>query len=297
MGFDNFAGSPSRRGSDDVGAVVQHQQPLPIPIESSDPLLLPRYPPPDQTTPPTLELPPAPYYYGNPTYDIPWMWPMDGPIQLFGGQDPPPTQGPAQNSHILPIPNPPAHQRPLCVDEVRQKSTALHKVQQYRVTKRKPAGPVFAYGREWPTLDKGKYECQWPGCKGKKRGFKRQEHLKRHENTVHLLLSHCRCPFCIAKPFNREDNFRTHVLLHTKKGGTSRTKYHPDAQAYLDMLNLKVKQRNHAEKRVRVEKRVARGRKAASRGITDHDHLSRLQTEAQYIMAPQDTMEPPPITV
>ncbi|RYC60974.1 hypothetical protein CHU98_g5226 [Xylaria longipes] len=299
--FANFPESPSRRSSYENGAIGFQQQQ--ISVESTEPIPLAQYPPLNQTIPPPMELPPMPSYFDNGTYEpTPWTWPVDGPIQLFGPSEPLINGALAQDNQIPLVPTPPTHQpRHLCVNEVKQKSTALQKVQQHRVKKRKGPQTVFAYGGNWSTIEQGRFACHWPSCSGK-RGFKRQEHLKRHENTVHLLQKGCKCPFCSASAFNRDDNFRTHIMLHCKMGGTGRTRYDARAPAFLAMLIANVKPRGG-----RTTKTTTRAKKAVSRAkavdnqpiqlqpiqlqpefqvITDHSHLSHPQTPFQDMMSP-----------
>lgn len=58
------------------------------------------------------------------------------------------------------------------------------------------------------------------------------------------------CEYCPPqkgpKIFNRFDNYRSHVILHTKRPSTStkRTNYHPAAAAHLAALEAQMKVRN-----------------------------------------------------
>jgi hypothetical protein len=79
--------------------------------------------------------------------------------------------------------------------------------------------------------------CTWDGCG---RGFKRQEHLKRHERT-HLNDECHPCEFCNTK-FNRYDNLKAHTKLHTREPTkSSRTNYYSRAQVVLDAMNKRSK--------------------------------------------------------
>lgn len=82
-------------------------------------------------------------------------------------------------------------------------------------------------------------------CSQCPRTFQRSEHLKRHERT-HNGNEWFHCPFCDengkkpAKKFNRSDNLKSHVLLHTyRHKKASRTPYHPDALAYYNKMGRK----------------------------------------------------------
>ncbi|CAG8961158.1 hypothetical protein HYFRA_00002701 [Hymenoscyphus fraxineus] len=76
---------------------------------------------------------------------------------------------------------------------------------------------------------------------GKK--FQRKEHLRRHERT-HNKKDIFPCPFCPNDRFNRSDNLKQHILIHTKpKSKASRTAYVPEAAAYLRDLESKSKTR------------------------------------------------------
>ncbi|KAK8013454.1 hypothetical protein PG991_009047 [Apiospora marii] len=67
--------------------------------------------------------------------------------------------------------------------------------------------------------------CNLPGCKNKT-AFKRREHLKRHQNTKHGLGPEMTCDFCVKK-FNRRDNWRQHLRLHTEPNRRmARTNFH-----------------------------------------------------------------------
>jgi zinc finger protein BrlA len=78
-----------------------------------------------------------------------------------------------------------------------------------------------------------KKTCKFEGCNGR---FQRQEHLKRHEKT-HTNAEVYPCKFC-EHIFNRTDNLKQHVGLHTVQGKkSSRTKYHPDALAWWQELD------------------------------------------------------------
>ncbi|CAK7272728.1 hypothetical protein SEPCBS119000_005276 [Sporothrix epigloea] len=73
----------------------------------------------------------------------------------------------------------------------------------------------------------GAYKCLVPGCPS--RPFKRSEHLKRHVTTHHENKDSFPCEFC-GRHFNRKDNWRSHLKLHTvTRGKNARTDYFPAA--------------------------------------------------------------------
>ncbi|CAK7219442.1 hypothetical protein SCUCBS95973_003823 [Sporothrix curviconia] len=73
----------------------------------------------------------------------------------------------------------------------------------------------------------GAYKCLVPGCPS--RPFKRSEHLKRHVTTHHENKDSFPCEFC-GRHFNRKDNWRSHLKLHTvTRGKNARTDYYPAA--------------------------------------------------------------------
>ncbi|KAK7937588.1 uncharacterized protein PG986_014456 [Apiospora aurea] len=75
---------------------------------------------------------------------------------------------------------------------------------------------------------KAMHVCDFPGCE-KQTGFKRREHLRRHQNTKHGLRVEVTCEFC-RKTFNRQDNWRQHLRLHTEPNRPmTRTHYHEKA--------------------------------------------------------------------
>lgn len=78
----------------------------------------------------------------------------------------------------------------------------------------------------------GAFKCMVPGCPS--RPFKRSEHLKRHVTTHHENKDLFPCEFC-GRHFNRKDNWRSHLKLHTiSRGKNARTDYFPRA---LDVYN------------------------------------------------------------
>jgi hypothetical protein len=98
-------------------------------------------------------------------------------------------------------------------------------------------------------------KCPWPRCN---REFKRSEHLKRHEFTVHHPNQEVfSCQFC-KHPFNRKDNLKTHLKLHTDPLKAKRTDFFKEAQAAYDGIGRKSKKKNAKTK---VEAKVEEGTK------------------------------------
>ncbi|RMZ82566.1 hypothetical protein DV738_g1473, partial [Chaetothyriales sp. CBS 135597] len=76
------------------------------------------------------------------------------------------------------------------------------------------------------------FACSWPNCidkaTGKQKRFKRQEHKKRHEKTVHEKegLYRCWVPGCTTTAFTRTDNLKSHLRnTHGKKSPNQRNRY------------------------------------------------------------------------
>ncbi|KAI1374762.1 hypothetical protein F4677DRAFT_424751 [Hypoxylon crocopeplum] len=168
-----------------------------------------------------------------------WAWTGDSPVSFFGRGNPSASPSPSQRDrHGLTPPYLASHgKRRVNVDKVQQKTSALQRAQ-------------HRHGVRIERIAAATFKCNYPNCQ--KGPFKRQEHLKRHKNTKHaenpvaIITS---CPFC-SKPFNRRDNYRQHLKLHTQKHRpTRRTDYHPDAQALLDEEMSKTKQRSQLKKK------------------------------------------------
>jgi zinc finger protein BrlA len=83
--------------------------------------------------------------------------------------------------------------------------------------------------------------CEWEGCQ---RRFERKEHLRRHEK-IHLGNEAYPCIFC-EKVFNRCDNLKQHIELHTQpKKKAKRTKHFPEAQKVYAEMNSKKRRTVH----------------------------------------------------
>ncbi|KAK3944504.1 hypothetical protein QBC46DRAFT_165754 [Diplogelasinospora grovesii] len=143
-----------------------------------------------------------------------------------------------------------AARRRLFLDEVRHKSTALqHKVQQNNFSP--PSKPTRACKTEKvliagrpiavPKILSGAFKCDFPGCTSKP--FKRMEHLKRHKDTSHNPKAY-KCNWC-DKTFNRLDNRRQHLRLHsTKDRRTPRVLYKAGAVKELEEELKQIKTRS-----------------------------------------------------
>ncbi|KAI6082439.1 hypothetical protein F4821DRAFT_263946 [Hypoxylon rubiginosum] len=167
-----------------------------------------------------------------------WAWTEQSPVSSFERGHhlvpPPPSllpstkdcDGLAVSGHA-----PHGGRRPINTNTAQQKTMALQ-----GVLKEQTVATVF--------------KCNYPNCQ--KGPFKRREHLKRHENTKHaenLRVVSTPCPFC-DKSFNRKDNYRQHLKLHTQDNPAHRTKYHPNAQALLDEeVNKYRRRRNQFKKK------------------------------------------------
>lgn len=120
-----------------------------------------------------------------------------------------------------------------------EKSTALHRIQSMgssRISKLPKRSSQVTSRIE--RVAAGLFRCDIVGCKSKY-GFKRLEHLKRHQRT-HGTSKPLHCPFCLRKfQLDRQDNYKAHVRLHATDKRGSRTAYYPDAQALVDTFDKK----------------------------------------------------------
>lgn len=79
-------------------------------------------------------------------------------------------------------------------------------------------------------IEQNQFPCSFPECidknTGKQKHFKRQEHKKRHENSVHNpKLKPCWVPECNSS-FSRTDNLKSHLRnTHSKKPGARGNRY------------------------------------------------------------------------
>jgi hypothetical protein len=87
-------------------------------------------------------------------------------------------------------------------------------------------------GVKYPSvIESNSFACTAEGCvdkNGRRKKFKRQEHLKRHQGTCHTgFRPHC-CwvPGCTTKPFSRTDNLNSHLYkTHGKNSPAARNRY------------------------------------------------------------------------
>lgn len=87
-------------------------------------------------------------------------------------------------------------------------------------------------GTEYPQyIPENPFPCTVEDCvdkNGKRKKFKRQEHLKRHQRTCHTgFRPHdCWVPGCTTKPFSRTDNLNSHLhKTHGKNSPAARNRY------------------------------------------------------------------------
>jgi len=78
-------------------------------------------------------------------------------------------------------------------------------------------------------IPQNEFACSVPGCidkeTGKPKRFKRQEHKKRHEKTVHQKVDMFVCWVC-SRPFTRRDNLKSHQFkTHGRKSNNQRNSY------------------------------------------------------------------------
>ena len=129
-----------------------------------------------------------------------------------------------------------------------ESSVALHRIQSVggsRISKQSKRSPQVT--SKIDRVAAGAFRCDHPGCKSE-HGFKRHEHLKRHQRT-HGAQKLLQCRFCTKKfQLDRSDNYRSHVKLHSEDRKGSRTKYFPEA---IDEVNS-WKKRDEADTKLGV---------------------------------------------
>ena len=89
-------------------------------------------------------------------------------------------------------------------------------------------------------IAKNEHFCTYADCldkNGKRKAFKRAEHKKRHENTVHGHKNSPALPcWACERIFTRRDNLKSHMKTHTKRTAASRNMYvatlDPDNEYY-----------------------------------------------------------------
>ncbi|KAI2784161.1 hypothetical protein F4815DRAFT_271113 [Daldinia loculata] len=204
----------------------------------------------EYATPPQFPVSTNAYHLDNSACDASSMWAWTGhsPVSFFARDHPSASPSPSlplsarERNALTPSYLASHGKRRVSVDKVQQKTSALQKAQD-------------RHGVRIERIAAATFKCNFPNCP--KGPFKRQEHLKRHKNTKHAddieaITIYCR--FC-DKPFNRRDNYRQHLRLHTRrKSPTRRTDYFPEAQALLDEEISKTKQRSQLKKKTGVLK-------------------------------------------
>jgi hypothetical protein len=97
----------------------------------------------------------------------------------------------------------------------------------------KPKSAAGGSSTSWaPIIPQNEFACSFPNCidprTTKQKRFKRQEHKKRHEKTVHLKVESYKCwvPCCKTSAFSRSDNLKSHLKrTHGKKSSNQRNRY------------------------------------------------------------------------
>ncbi|KAK6073718.1 C2H2 finger domain-containing protein [Seiridium cupressi] len=205
--------------------------------------------------------PPPPYSLYNGSCDSNTLWPYQPENSLeYLSNDQPSLTLSLRNMALperstLPSPYHPINtRRQLPIESAQHKSAILHRIQNGgKVTKRGRYGSTL--GPNIGQIKPGTHKCQMPECVGKK-GYKRSEHLKRHMESVHNPDANTvQCEYC-GHNFNRKDNWKQHLLLHTKsaRSATARTNYFPEAVAKYEEEMLKTKRRNTMKKRSQSKK-------------------------------------------
>ncbi|KAI0180777.1 hypothetical protein GGR52DRAFT_5069 [Hypoxylon sp. FL1284] len=250
MDYHNASPSPSRKSSIQAQAMDMEYAPMapntyPHGIEPSSSQQMGHYSFTDYVASPSYPVSSSAYPVDSTTCgpSSAWTWTGDSPVSLFGKGHHSASPSPSQHlqsrdrNDLTPSYLISHSRRRVNMDKVQQKTSALHRAQDRS-------------GVRIERIAAATFKCNYPDCQ--KGPFKRQEHLKRHKITKHAadpMTIITPCPIC-AKPFNRRDNYRQHLKLHTiKHRRTRRTEYHSDAQAILDEEMNKTKQRSHLEKK------------------------------------------------
>ncbi|KAK8133704.1 hypothetical protein PG984_005716 [Apiospora sp. TS-2023a] len=208
------------------------------PFDSTNPHALQHYPlhesmtsgsPPMALSPP---MGPTPSYTFNQEYDEYSPWPPQmtehHPLDCNYYSIPEPS---AMHIHLdTSRQNAPASvlrsnvKRKVYMDNAQRRGTSLQKVHGRNEAKKDISEEQIPVSK----IPKAMHVCDFPGCE-KQTAFKRREHLRRHQNTKHGLGVEVTCEFC-PKKFNRRDNWRQHLRLHTEPNRPmTRTDYHKEA--------------------------------------------------------------------
>ncbi|KAK8130451.1 hypothetical protein PG999_002831 [Apiospora kogelbergensis] len=208
------------------------------PYESTNPHALQHYPlhesmttatsPPMELSPP---MGPTPSYTFNQDYDEYPPWPPQmtnsHPLDCNYYGIPEPSN---MHIHIDTRANAPASvlrsnvKRKVYMDNAQRRGSSLQKVHGRHEAKKEISEEQIPVSK----IPKAVHMCDFPGCE-KQTAFKRREHLRRHQNTKHGLGVEVACEFC-DKRFNRRDNWRQHLRLHTEPNRPmTRTDYNENA--------------------------------------------------------------------
>ncbi|KAK8039436.1 hypothetical protein PG993_007847 [Apiospora rasikravindrae] len=212
-------------------------QPSGAPYDSTNPHALQHYPlhesmasgsPPMALSPP---MGPTPSYTFNQEYDEYPAWPPQmtesHPLDCNFYNIPEPS---SMHIHLDTRANAPTSvlrsnaKRKVYMDNAQRRGTSLQKVHGRNEVKKDISEEQIPVSK----IPKAMHVCDFPGCE-KQTAFKRREHLRRHQNTKHGLGVEVTCEFC-PKKFNRRDNWRQHLRLHTEPNRPmTRTNYHKEA--------------------------------------------------------------------
>ncbi|KAI0384712.1 hypothetical protein F5Y04DRAFT_293045 [Hypomontagnella monticulosa] len=256
MDYGSASPSPSRKSSMQAQTMDFDYAPImptafvPLssqghPLEAASNQHLGHYPYPEYVQSPQYPVPTPAYPLENTTCDSSsiWAWNGESPVSFFGRGNPSASPSPSHSlsardrSGLTPSYLASHGKRRVNVDKVQQKTSALQRAQ-------------HQHGVRIERIAAATFKCNYPNCQ--KGPFKRQEHLKRHKNTKHAenpVAIITNCP-CCGRAFNRKDNYRQHLKLHTlKQRSTRRTEYYANAQALLDEEMNKTKQRSQLKKK------------------------------------------------
>ncbi|KAH8678211.1 hypothetical protein BX600DRAFT_507176 [Xylariales sp. PMI_506] len=214
-----------------------------------------------------FSMPPPPYTLNTTSCDnTMWAYSGDGSMVFVDKSESPSSALSARHMPLIHdrsnLPPPPylasTSRRRLCMEDIQQKSSVLHQVQNgARVpTKRERYNRNNGHGQLGPNIQhvaSGAFRCDYPECAGR-RAYKRSEHLKRHKNSCHSQNpseNNMTCQFC-GHVFNRKDNWRQHMKLHTMDSRPiARTQFFPEAQAVYEAEMKRTKHRNPSKKKLK----------------------------------------------
>ncbi|KAK3344347.1 hypothetical protein B0T25DRAFT_573295 [Lasiosphaeria hispida] len=138
--------------------------------------------------------------------------------------------------------------RRLFTDTVKEKTTALQRVQNdSSLRARKRARPEKLMNVPFKKEGKNENFCHYPGCDRK---YKKKEHLKRHVDSAHKEAKH-ECSFC-GRIFNRTDNRKQHLLLHSVDRKSGRVRFEEGAAEKLEAEMKQTKPRRGTKAKARA---------------------------------------------